>query len=321
MSSGKSLTVVVPTHERPAMLRRFLASLRNPNGLLVEVIVVDDSVSPPDLEKEFPDLRLKHIRPGQRIFMSRAKNIGWRSAATEYVYFIDDDNITDSTTIGPALHVLQANPRIGALMPAVLYFRSPNLVWVYATPFLNRRLNLNLVGRNLQRNATLEGRLLKTDALPNASLVRRKALEDVGGFDERLVVNSSLDFAQRLKSKGWGVYAFTGAFTFHDVDLPGRVGWWASHGTADPERVRYELRDWFLITRRLHPAERLFRIRAVFASLGFVLPNLLAYVLHGRRKRALIASLIRGYAEGFETSKAKENNLSWPYLLLKTNNV
>jgi GT2 family glycosyltransferase len=290
------------------MLRRFLVSLQHLNDdLLAGVIVVDDSASPPDLEKEFPDLNLTHIKSARRIFISRAKNLGWHAAATDYVYFIDDDNVIDETTVGPALQVIQANYKTGAVMPAVLYLRSPDLVWVYATPFLNRRLGLNLVGRNLQRDASLEGKVLKTDALPNASLVRRKALEDVGGFDERLVVNSSLDFAQRLKAKGWGVYAFTGAFTFHDVELPGSIGWWASHGTADPERVRYELRDWFLITSRLHPGERLFRIRAVLASLGFVLPNLLAYFLRGRRKRALLVSLIRGYAEGFEITRSARN--------------
>jgi len=173
---------------------------------------------------------------------------------------------------------------------------------VYATPFLNRRRVFNLVGRNLPRNPSLEGRLLKTDALPNASLVRRSALEEVGGFDERLVVNSSMDFAQRLKAKGWGVYAFTGAYTFHDVDVPGQVGWWAGHGTVDPERVRYELRDWFVITKRLHPKDALFRVRYGVASLRFVLPNLLAYILRGKRRRALLGSLIQGYAEGLTLS-------------------
>ncbi|MDA4126783.1 MAG: glycosyltransferase [Thaumarchaeota archaeon] len=297
------VSVVIPTHNRPDKLRRLLSSLQEFNGgVLNTVIIVDDSASPLELESEFPGLSLRHIVSRGRIFISRAKNIGWRAALTDFVYFIDDDNVIAEGTLPLVYEELSNLPRVGAIMPAVLYWNSQNLVWVYATPFLNRRRVLNLVGRNLLRDPSLEGRLLKTDALPNASLVRRQALEEVGGFDERLVVNSSLDFAQRLKSKGWGVYAFTGAHTFHDVDVPGKIGWWASHGTVDPERVRYELRDWFVITKRLHPRDPLFRVRYSVASLRFVLPNLLAYILRGKGRRALLGSLIRGYAEGLMLS-------------------
>ena len=293
------ISVVIPTHDRPDKLRRLLSSLQRFNGgLLNTVIIVDDSASPLELESEFPGLSMQHIVSRGRIFISRAKNVGWHAAATDFVYFIDDDNVIAEGTLPLIYGELSSLPRVGAIMPAVLYWASHNLVWVYATPFLNRRRVLNLVGRNLPRDSSLEGRLLKTDALPNASLVRRQALIEVGGFDERLVVNSSLDFAQRLKGKGWGVYAFTGAYTFHDVELPGKIGWWASHGTADPERVRYELRDWFLITKRLHPQDALFRVRYFIASFRFVLPNLLSYILRSSRRRALMRSLIRGYAEG-----------------------
>jgi GT2 family glycosyltransferase len=303
-ASWPPISVVIPTHDRPDKLRRLLSSIQQFNGdVLDAVIVVDDSASPLELEVEFPRLSLKHIISRRRLFISRAKNLGWRAAPTEYVYFIDDDNVIDETTLIRPYEELTSLPTAGAVMPAVLYWGSQNLVWVYATPFLNRRRALNLVGRNLPRDSALEGRLLRTDALPNASLVRRRALEDVGGFDERLVINSSLDFAQRLKAKGWGVYAYTGAFTYHDVDLPGKMGWWASHGTVDPERVRYELRDSFVISKRLHPQERFFRIRYPISSLGFVLPNLWAYVLRGRRRRALAGALIRGYAEGLMLSK------------------
>jgi GT2 family glycosyltransferase len=298
------VSVVIPTHDRPDKLRRLLSSIQQFNGgVLDTVIVVDDSASPLDLEVEFPGLCLKHIVSRRRIFISRAKNLGWRAASTEYVYFIDDDNVVAEYTLIRTYEKLAGLPKAGAVMPAVLYLGSQNLVWVYATPFLNRRRGLKLLGRNLLRDSALEGRLLRTDALPNASLVRRQALEDVEGFDERLVVNSSLDFAQRLKAKGWGVYAYTGAFTYHDVDLPGKMGWWASHGTVDPERVRYELRDSFVISKRLHPRERFFRIRYPIASLGFVLPNMLAYVLRGSKRRALAGALIRGYAEGLVLSK------------------
>ncbi len=297
-----STTVVIPTHDRHAKLRNLLSSIReNWSGEIASVIVVDDSEIESDLS-DYQDLELQHVKVNSRIFISKAKNMGWRRARTEYVYFIDDDNVVGERTLIPVLDMIRGSSKIGAIMPAALYKSRPDLVWVYATPFLNERLGLNLVGRNLPRNPSLENRLLRTDALPNASLVRRRALEEVNGFDEKLVVNSSLDFAQRLKARGWQVSSYTGAQIYHDVEFPGRIGWWAAHGSVDPQRVRYELRDWFLIMKRLHRGERLVKLRFTIQSFQFVLPNLLAYLLRGKSRTRLLKSLLTGYLEGIGLS-------------------
>jgi GT2 family glycosyltransferase len=183
-------------------------------------------------------------------------------------------------------------------MPAVLYKSRPDLVWVYATPLSSRKgLKHQLIGRNEARNSSLENRLLNTDALPNASIVRRKALESVDGFDETLVVNSSMDLCLRLKANGWKVFSYTGGFVYHDVEPPGRLGWWAVHGAIDPGRVRYEIRDWFILASRLRRNEKFFRIQVVIAS-RFVVPNLLAYFVRGHERIRLARSLITGYLEG-----------------------
>jgi GT2 family glycosyltransferase len=293
-----SISLVVPTHNRYVKLLNLLESVRkNGSNHIESVIVVDDSDVKTEL-RGFEDIGLHQIIVDERVFISKAKNIGWRSSNSEYVYFIDDDNVIDETTIDPAFEKIRNSPEIGALMPGVLYLGGLNLVWVYATPFLNRRFELNLVGRNKPRNYELEGRLLKTDALPNASLVRRKALDETGGFDERLVVNSSLDFAQRLKAHGWKVLAFTGARTLHDVELPGKIGWWAAHGSADPARVRYEVRDSIRIARRLRRNERAPALSSAVLSLKFVAPNLLAYLVRGNSRVRLARSMIQGYFEG-----------------------
>ncbi len=297
-----STTIVIPTHDRHEKLRNLLSSIReNWSGEIASVIVVDDSEIESDLSG-YQDLELRHVKVNSRIFISKAKNMGWRRARTEYVYFIDDDNVVGERTLIPVLDMIRGSSKIGAIMPAALYKSKPDLVWVYATPFLNKRLGLNLVGRNLPRNPSLENRLLRTDALPNASLVRRRALEEANGFDEKLVVNSSLDFAQRLKAGGWQVSSYTGAQIYHDVEVPGRIGWWAAHGSVDPQRVRYELRDWFLIMKRLHRGERLVKLRFTIQSFQFVLPNLLAYLLRGKSRTRLLKSLLTGYLEGISLS-------------------
>ncbi|MGA2790443.1 MAG: glycosyltransferase [Candidatus Bathyarchaeia archaeon] len=298
MKSGP-VTVVIPTHDRYGKLGTLLESIEKCQPHEIEsVIVVDDSEKPVRIASSFRSLNLKHIVLKDRAFISRAKNIGWRDATTEFAFFIDDDNVVDEETIPRVYQTISRMPKVGAIMPAVLYKSKPSLVWVYAAQFLKSGPRFNLIGRNLRRNASLENRLLLTDALPNASMIRRKALEDVGGFDERLVVNSSMDLSLRLKSKGWQVLSFTGSFIYHDVEPPGKMGWWATHGAADPERVRFEIRDWFIIMHLLHGKKRLFMLRAVMESSRFIIPNLLAYLLRSKSRRQLVLSLAKGYIEG-----------------------
>lgn len=299
MGQQPQITIVIPTHNRYGKLRALLSSLQDHQGDEVDsVVVVDDSDRAIDIELEFPELQIRHIVLPSRMFITKSKNIGWKMARTDYVYFIDDDNVIDGTTIPPVYATILESEQNGAVAPAVLYKTRPDLVWVYATPFMNSRLRHNLVGRNQTRNPSLENRLLRTDALPNASLVRRRALEEVNGFDERLMVNSSMDLAIRLKAKGWRVVANTGAFIYHDVDLPGKFGWWAAHGNADPRRVRYEIRDWFLIMKMLHGKETLFVPRTVLESSRFVIPNLASYALMGGVKSEAVRNLLTGYIEG-----------------------
>lgn len=300
MGSRLSLSVVVPTHDRPERLRALLESLsRAGPGAVDRVIIVDDSARPAELGGAFPNLDVDHVVLERRAFISRAKNLGWRRADTDLVYFIDDDNVVGASTLEGPRSVMAADADVGAVVPAVLYRRRPDLVWVYATPLSRGRWGHDLVGRNRPRDPRLEDRLLDTDALPNASLVRRAALEAIGGFREQLVVNSSADAALRLKAAGWKVLAHTGAFVYHDVDPPGEFGYWARHGATDPARVHYEVRDWFLLMGSIHHGEPLFPVRATYHALGFMLPNGATYLLRdGHRGRASFRSLLTGYVSG-----------------------
>ncbi len=302
------MTVVIPTHDRPEKLRALLSSLADAASDRVEsVIVVDDSSSPLDLEREFPRLPIEHRVLGRRVFISRAKNLGWRVARSPFVFFIDDDNVVTRETLEEPLERMASSPDLGAVVPAVLYRARPELVWVYATPLAPGRWGHELLGRNRPRDRTLEGRLFDTDALPNAALVRRAALEAIGGFREELEVNSSADAALRLKANGWRVLADTGTLILHDVEPPGRGGYWARHGAADPARVFHEVRDWFVLMHTLHASEPLFRVRATWHALGFLVPNGTAYLVRGGpRGRVAFRELVRGYLSGLRATARTE---------------
>jgi len=296
-STESGFSVLIASHNRREKLRALLESLRRSRSAHLEaVVVVDDSDEMVDLSEEFKDLHLRHIHLEKRVFLSKARNIAWRQCASESLFFIDDDNVVVENTLEAPFGLLLEDSRIGAIMPAVLYRANPDLVWVYATPLRPDRWGHSLVGRNHARASALENRRLPTDSLPNAFIVRRAALEELGGFDEKFVMSSSADFAMRLKKAGWKVEAYTGAFTLHDVEPPGRVGYWASHRGVDPERVFYDVRDWFILMRSLHPDGRWFFVRATRHAVGFMVPNALSYLLRGGSQgRESIRQLARAY--------------------------
>lgn len=304
-SRALAISVVIPTHNRYKQLFSLLQSLREcAPPSVIETIVVDDSDVPSEnLATTFSDMKLKHITTTGRLYISKSKNIGWRKAVGDFVFFIDDDNVVSAETFPRLLNKISELPEVGAIMPAVVYKSSPEIVWVYYTPYSKDRWSHILIGRNQPRNQKLEGQYVETDALPNAFLARKSALLSVNGFDELLPVNSSADLAGRLKQTGYCVLADTGSFIYHDVPPPSENNFWVRHGLDDPDRVFYEFKDWFVLMRRNHKDEWFFTPRALFHSARFALPNTLAYLVLGRGKRSrLLFSVVRGTIYGLKKS-------------------
>jgi GT2 family glycosyltransferase len=297
-STPRSYSIVIPSRDRPARLRRLLESIAEfADPPAEKVVVIDDSPRPEPWPDRFPGLRIDSPPSASRRLISQAKNEGLARVTTPLVLFIDDDNRVGPGLVRRLVDSITTRPRLGALMPAVRYASAPNLVWVYATPFAPGRWSFELIGRNRPRNPGLEGKIVATDALPNACLFRTEAIRSVDGFDVRLGMNSSADMCQRLKQAGWEAAADTGAFIDHDVEPPDRVAYWVEHQVSDPTRMYYEIRDWFEFQYRVHRGTPALRWRATYHALRFVLPLLLGLLLRrDARTGALLRSMVTGYS-------------------------
>lgn len=296
---ASSFDVVIVTKDRPGPLASLLEDLRHESPTPGRIVVVDDSARPLPWDERFPDLPVEVVRPPRRAFISRAKNLGWVRCKAECIAFVDDDNRVPPDLLGRLSDDLFRNPSWGAVMPGVVYHRRPELVWVYATPFRADRWGFALLGRNGFRDPGLENRILPTDALPNLSMVRTDVLRRLGGFDERLPVNSSADFCQRIKRAGWEVWSDTGILTQHDVEPPGVPFYWAEHTVQNPERCRLEVADWFRFQRRWNGVHSFFALRASYHAAGFLVPLLLAAgVRREGRSLSVLTAILRGCREG-----------------------
>jgi cellulose synthase/poly-beta-1,6-N-acetylglucosamine synthase-like glycosyltransferase len=87
-------SVVVCTRNRPALLRRCLASLSELDHPRYEVIVVDNTAGDQEVELAAADGGTRYVVE-PREGLSRARNAGARAAEGEVVAYIDDDAMAD----------------------------------------------------------------------------------------------------------------------------------------------------------------------------------------------------------------------------------
>ncbi len=165
-----SVSVVVPTCGRPALLQRCIDALlaQTLDARHWELIVVDDAHRD-DTASQVErigrqsglETQLRYLRPESGRGPAVARNCGWRAARGEVVAFTDDDTVPDADWLRQGMLAMgdgkaAVRGRVSVPVPAVL---------------------------------TDHGRM--TQGLESAQFVtancfvRRDALEEVGGFDER----------------------------------------------------------------------------------------------------------------------------------------
>ncbi|HET7584838.1 MAG TPA: glycosyltransferase [Gemmatimonadaceae bacterium] len=108
-----TVTAVVCTHDRPALLRRALSSLLSQRLPATEILVVDNAPSSDATRNlvhgEFPAVRYEHEPvPG----LDFARNRALHAATSDVVAFLDDDAAADAGWVEALAHVMR-DPHVG----------------------------------------------------------------------------------------------------------------------------------------------------------------------------------------------------------------
>lgn len=117
-----AITAVVPTLNRPDMLREALRSLQQQTLPPDEIIVVDDGSSPPvdqaALNTEFgPCVRV--LRNEKSHGLAYGRNWGVEAASGKYVVHLDDDDLLAPSTLEEAYRLLESDPTLEILFLGV----------------------------------------------------------------------------------------------------------------------------------------------------------------------------------------------------------
>lgn len=193
-----AVTVVVPTSGRTEGLERLLSSLRGVSG---SVLVVDDgSPEPAAVASVAGRHGARVLRRDSRGGPAAARNAGWRSALTDVVAFLDDDCQLDHGWASfAALITHLRDPAVAAVAPRVLSLPGRAPAWLAAYEATHGTLDLGARPAPVRPGSPVP-------FVPGAALVvRRRALEDLGGFDETMPLGEDVDLVWRLGESGWTV--------------------------------------------------------------------------------------------------------------------
>ncbi|HUR62092.1 MAG TPA: glycosyltransferase family A protein [Candidatus Thermoplasmatota archaeon] len=186
-----AVSVILPTHDRARLLARSAGSVLSQSFRDLELLVVDDA-STEDLRAALAPLddgRLRIVRLDQRAGGAGARNAGLAHARAPLVAFQDSDDEWLPRKLELQVAALAAHPEAAVCYTAFWRESGPKRVF-YPKPEDTVRegdLHRVLLERNLVTTA--------------ATLVRRAALDEAGGFDATMPRYQDWDLWVRISRR------------------------------------------------------------------------------------------------------------------------
>ena len=205
---------IVNTNNRELLL----SCLESLSGLDAEIVVLDNASedgSVNAVRERLPEVRL--IPRGYRAGFAANHNTIIHATSGRYVYVLNDDTTSDDWRLDRLVAYLDANPRVAALGPRLVYPDGSlqHSAWRFPTPLVSA-LGLVTLGKAGVTQSRGEVPRKVDWVMGAALLVRRQALEEVGLFDEGFFIYSEeVDLQYRLRQAGWEVHYFPEATVVH----------------------------------------------------------------------------------------------------------
>jgi GT2 family glycosyltransferase len=241
---------LVNTNSRELLLG-CLESLR---GTEAEIVVLDNASedgSAAAVRERFPEVRV--IEQRHRAGFGANHNTVIRATSGRYVFVLNEDTTSDDWGLERMVAHLDANPRVAALGPRLVYpdGRSQASAWRFPSPPAAVFGLLTLGRTGIVQSSGSEPRDVDW-AMAAALLLRREALDEIGLFDEEFFIYSEeTDLCRRLGAAGWRTQYFPRVTVVHhesqfSAGIPerrinemwrGRHRYWRKHHSAGGARV------------------------------------------------------------------------------------
>jgi glycosyltransferase involved in cell wall biosynthesis len=185
----ESISVVIPTLNRCSFLQKAIESVLKQTVVPSEIIVVDNG-STDDTKKMISSLYPNiSYSIEEKNGVSAARNKGIKIAKSEWIAFLDSDDIWESKKLEKQLISYNNYKK-------KIRFIHTNETWIRNEKFLNQMKKHQKSGGNLFNNS------LKLCCIsPSSSMIKKQVFEDYGFFDETLIVCEDYDMWIRITAK------------------------------------------------------------------------------------------------------------------------
>jgi glycosyltransferase involved in cell wall biosynthesis len=184
----EKVSVVIPTFNRAATLRRALGSVLRQSRPADEIIVIDDGSTDGTFEllaRDFPKVR---VRVQQNRGVSSARNLGIAAATSDWIAFLDSDDEW-------LPEKLEIQFRELAMRPEYRICHSDE-IWI------RRGIRVNPMNKHRKKGGWIFQDCLPLCAIsPSSAVLHRSLLDSVGNFDENLPACEDYDLWLRVASR------------------------------------------------------------------------------------------------------------------------
>jgi len=172
------VSVIIPTYKRSDNLARAIDSVREQTYNEIEIIVVDDNDADSIYRKSTEELMNKYIKNKKIIYIQHeknsngavARNNGINASTGEYIAFLDDDDQFLPSKIEEQMNYLNLHKKYDACYCFCMKYKD-NLHF-YSTTY------------DKEGNPSIDILALKSEIYTPSLIFKKKALLDIGGFNE-----------------------------------------------------------------------------------------------------------------------------------------
>ncbi len=182
------ISLIIPTFNRCATLRRAITSVLQQTVLPNEIIIVDDGSTDDTahmINKEFPQL---HYIAQENKGVSAARNIGIKQAQGDWLAFLDSDDSWLPEKLARQIWVLKDSPDIKICHSEEIWIRNG--------------VRVNAMHKHKKTGGWIFKQCLALCVMsPSAIMVHRSVFDNVGLFDESLPACEDYDLWLRICAK------------------------------------------------------------------------------------------------------------------------
>jgi protoporphyrinogen oxidase/GT2 family glycosyltransferase len=228
---------VLLTYNHYEDTRECLESLLQSEYEEMKVVLVDNGSSdgtPDSVRSDFPSVQV--IENHQNLGVPAGYNVGFQHAmanGADYILMLNNDTVVPPNMVAKLLDVAEADPKVGIVMPKVLYYGTQDEIWSSGGRY--RSFPPAILLKDRQQDTEV---VQMIEYAPSCGLlIHRKAFEKAGLFDPGyFFLFDDWDFSERVRALGMHIWYTPEASLWHKVSRttegPRSSLYWRTHGAS-----------------------------------------------------------------------------------------